>query len=69
VDFLSLHVFSQRVLRNLTDVAKDGSGIVAYYHLGIFDKPGFFIDCTRRRGGMQAQSCGAIPVFNGGFGA
>jgi hypothetical protein len=36
--FLSLADFSQCVLRNLTDVTKDGSDIVAYYHHGIFDK-------------------------------
>jgi hypothetical protein len=48
------------------EFAKDGIGIVAYYHLGIIDKPEFFIDCIRRRGGLRAQSCGAIPVFYGG---
>jgi hypothetical protein len=66
---LSLHVFSWVVLRNLTDLAKDDSGIVAYYRLGIFDKPEFFIDCTHRRGDPQAQSCGAILVFAAGFNA
>jgi hypothetical protein len=50
-------------------LAKDRSGIVAYYHLGIFDKPEFFVDYTRRRGGLQPGSCGTIPVFAAGFGA
>jgi hypothetical protein len=50
-------------------LAKDGSGIVAYYHLGTIDKPEFFIDCIRRRGGLQSESCGAILVFTAGFDA
>jgi hypothetical protein len=48
--FLSLADFSQLVLRNLMDVTKDGSDIVAYHHLGIFDNSEFFIDYTRRCG-------------------
>ncbi len=44
--FLFLRVFSPRVLRNLTDSAKDGSGIVAYYHLGILDAPELFLTTT-----------------------
>jgi hypothetical protein len=50
-------------------LAKDGSGTVAYYHLGIFEKLEFFIDNTRRRGGLQSESCGAILVFTAGFDA
>jgi hypothetical protein len=50
VDFLSLAVFSRRVLRNLTSLAKDGSYIVAYHQLGIFDYSEPFVDYTRRRG-------------------
>jgi hypothetical protein len=46
--FLSLADFSRRILRNLTDVTKDGSDIVAYHRLGIFDNLEFFIDYTRR---------------------
>jgi hypothetical protein len=48
--FLSLADFSQCVLRNLTGLAKDGSDIVAYHHLGIFNNSEFFIDYTRRNG-------------------
>jgi hypothetical protein len=42
------------------DVTKDGSDIVAYHHLGIFDNFEFFIDHTRRCGGLQAENCSTI---------
>jgi hypothetical protein len=53
--FLSLADFSQCVLRNVTDVTKDGSDIVAYYHFDIFDNFESFLiapaeadDCRRQ---------------------
>jgi hypothetical protein len=69
VDFLSLADFSRHVLRNLTGVTKDGSDIVAHHHLDLFENSEFFVDYTRRRGGLQAESCGTILVFTAGFGA
>jgi hypothetical protein len=66
--FLSLADFSRDVLQNLMDVTKDFSDIVAYYHLGIFDNSEFFIDHTRRSGGLQAENCSTILVFTAGFG-
>jgi len=51
------------------DVTKDGSDTVAHHHLGIFDNSEFFIDYSRRRGGLQAESCSTILVFTAGFGA
>jgi hypothetical protein len=48
--FLSLPVFSLRVIRKLTNLAKDGSDIVAYHHLDIFDSSEFLIDHTQRTG-------------------
>jgi hypothetical protein len=48
--FLSLVDFSQSILRNVTDVTKDGSDIVAYHHLGIFENFESYFDRTRRSG-------------------
>jgi hypothetical protein len=48
--FLSLPDFSLRVLRKLTSLAKDGSDIVAYHHLDIFNSSEFLIDHTQRTG-------------------
>jgi len=66
---LSLADFSQYVLRNLTDVTKDGSDNVRTHHHGIFDNFEFLIDHARRSGGLQAESPGTILVFTAGFGA
>jgi hypothetical protein len=35
--FLSLADYSHCILRNVTEVTKDGSDISAHHHLGIFD--------------------------------
>jgi hypothetical protein len=67
--FLSLADFSRCILRNLTGVTKDGSDMVAYYHLGIYENRESFIDDTRRSGGLRAQTRRSILVFTAGSGA
>jgi hypothetical protein len=81
--FLSLADFSQHVLRNLTDVAKDGSDIVAHHHLSICDTPSFSSttpgeadDCrlktavpflSLRRGSVLRSQVGAMVSIHGIF--
>jgi hypothetical protein len=60
--FLSLADFSQCVLRNLTDVTKDGSDIVVYHRLGMFDTPSFLSTAPAEKDDCRLKA--AVPFLS-----
>jgi hypothetical protein len=60
--FLSLADFSQHVLRNLTNVTKDGSVIVAYHHHNIFDNSEFLSTSPAEAGDCRLKT--AVPFLS-----